>query len=432
MVLSTDNWTVAVQPEFNLPVEFNMVSPGNGDKICPIRRPDKGGSLAARQVRLLVNNFPITFNLETIIRHYNFDIKPEAPTRHDHPMRLPKATLSQIKEKLFSDNPMQFPLSMTAYDGEKNIFSAILLPCGTYNVKIFSREDSEDSSFRCTIMLVNELKLHKLKDYLAGNLLSIPRAIMQGMDLVMKENPARHMISVGRHFYPLEYHEADDLKCGVAAFQGFQHSLKLTAQGLALSLDYSVMAFRKTMSVIDFLKEHIRGFNIGQFKMYRREIELALKGVKVTMTHRRTKQKYMIVRLTKETTRSISFSCESSVGKMKKINLVSYFSEKYKIEIKYKDIPCLDLSKNNKKNYVPMELCVLLEGQRYPKENLDRDAAFVLKKLSLPPPQVRKKSICDMIRSNNGPCGYVTLVVVCSNCVFLSLLPFKLGLRIEN
>ncbi|KAL3742538.1 hypothetical protein ACJRO7_017928 [Eucalyptus globulus] len=398
--------TVAVQPVSHQAPEFNQVSPRNGDKIYPISRPDKGGSLAARHVRLLVNNFPITFNSETIIRHYNVDIKPEMPARHSHPMRLSKATLSQIKEKLFSDNRGQFPLSMTAYDGEKNIFSAIPLPCGTYDVKIFSGEENEDS-FRCVITLVNEFNLCKLKDYLAGNLLSIPRDILQGLDVVMKENPVRHMLSIGRQFYPLEYHEEDDLRCGVAAFRGFQHSLKLTSQGLALSLDYSVMAFRKRMPVIDFLKENIRGFSINQFARYRREVEQVLEGVKVTVTHRRTKQKYTVVGLTNDTTRSISFSCESSEGKMKKINLVNYFWEKYKIEIKYKDIPCLDFSKNNKKNYMPMEFCVLVEGQRYPKENLDRDAAFMLKKLSLPPPHIRKKYIYDTIRSNNGPCGDV-------------------------
>ncbi|KAI6703264.1 hypothetical protein NL676_012400 [Syzygium grande] len=339
---------VAVRPEFNLAPEFNQVSLGNGDKICPIRRPDKGGSLLARHVRLHVNHFRITFNPETIIRHYNIEIKPEAPAKHHHPVRLSKSTPGQIKEKLFSDNRTQFPLSMTTYDGEKNIFSVIALPCGTYNVKMFSGEDSEDSSFQCTIEL--------------------------GMDLVMKENPKRHMISVGQHFYPLEHQETNDLKCGVAAFRGFQHSLKPTSQGLALSLDCSAMAFRKRVPVIDFLKENIHGFSMGQFAKFRRKVEQALKGVKVTVTHRNTKQKYTIVRLTDEMTSSISFNYESSEGKMNKINLVNYFLEKYKIEIKYRDIPCLDISKNNKKQYVPMELCVLVEGQRYPKENLESDA----------------------------------------------------------
>ncbi|KAK3432597.1 hypothetical protein EUGRSUZ_D00106 [Eucalyptus grandis] len=388
---------------------YCRVSSGNGDKICPIRRPDKGGSLFARHVRLLVNHFPVTFNPETIISHYDVDIKPMAPMRHRYPVRLSKATLYQIKEKLFSDNRTQFPLSMTAYDGERNIFSVTPLPCGTHDLKIFCGEDSEDSSFQCTIKLVNEFNLLKLKDYLAGNLLSIPRDILQSMDLVMKENPARNMISVGRHFYPHEYQETDDLKCGVAVFRGFQHSLKPTYQGLALSLDCSVMAFRKRMSVIDFLEENIRGFNIGQFARYRREVEQALKGVKVTVTHRKAKQKYTIVGLTDKTTSSISFGCESPEGKMNTINLANYFLEKYKIEIRYRDIPCLDLSKNNSKQFVPMELCMLVEGQRYPKENLERHASTLLKKLCLPAPHIRKKSICDRMRSNTGPCGDVSM-----------------------
>ncbi|KAF8038399.1 hypothetical protein BT93_B1055 [Corymbia citriodora subsp. variegata] len=399
-----DLQTIAFQPEFNPVPEFNQVSLGNRDKICPIRRPDKGGSLFARRVRLVVNHFPVIFNPETIISHYDVDIKPNAPMRSRHPMRLSKATLNHIKDKLFSDYPTQFPLSTPVYDGERNIFSAIPLPCGTYNVKI----DREDSSFQCTIKLVNEFNLLKLKDYLAGNLLTIPRDILQSMDLVMKENPTRNMISVGRNFYPLKYQETDDLKCGIAAFRGFQHSLKPTYQGLVLCLDSSAMAFRKSMPVIDFLEENIRGFNIGQFARYRREVERALKGVKVTVTHRKTKQKYAIVGLTDETTSSICFNCESPEGKMNKINLVNYFLEKYKIEIRHGDIPCLDLSKNNNKQFVPMELCMLVEGQRYPKEKLERNASNLLKKFSMPPPHIRKKYICDMMRSNTGPCGEVS------------------------
>ncbi|KAL3741290.1 hypothetical protein ACJRO7_016859 [Eucalyptus globulus] len=378
-------------------------------RFAPLDAPTKVAPLLARHVELLVNHFPVTFNPETIISHYDVNIKLEAPMRHRHPLRLSKATLYQIKEKLFSDNHVQFPLSMTAYDGERNIFSATPLPCGTYNVKISSDEDSEDSSFQCTITFVNEFNLLKLKDYLAGNLQSIPRDILQSMDLVMKENPARNMISVGRHFYPLEHQETGDLKCGVAAFRGFQHSLKPTYQGLALSLDCSTMAFRKRMSVIDFLEENIGGFDIGPFATYRKEVERALKGVKVRVTHRKTKQKYTILGLTDETMSSISFSYESPEGKMNTINLVNYFLEKYKIKIRYRDIPCLDLSKKNNKQFVPMELCMLAEGQRYPKENLERYASTLLKKLSLPPPHIRKKYICDMIRSNTGPCGDVSM-----------------------
>ena len=71
------------------------------------------------------------------------------------------------------------------------------------------------------------------------------------------------------------------------------------------------------------------------------------------------------------------------------------------------DIPCLDLSKNNRMNYVPMEFCVLAEGQVYPKENLDRNAALLLKEISLAKPRERQRNICGMVRSKDGPCGYV-------------------------
>ncbi|KAI6702980.1 hypothetical protein NL676_012116 [Syzygium grande] len=110
------------------------------------------------------------------------NIKPETTERHGYPMRLSKATLSPIKEKSFSDNRIQFPLSMTVYDGEKNIFSVIPLPCGKYEVKIFSGENSKESSFRCTVTLVNKIKLCKLKDYLARNLSPILHNIWQGKE----------------------------------------------------------------------------------------------------------------------------------------------------------------------------------------------------------------------------------------------------------
>ncbi|KAL3742537.1 hypothetical protein ACJRO7_017927 [Eucalyptus globulus] len=347
-------WTVAVQPEFNQAPEFNLVSPRNGIRFTPLDALTKVAHWLLGTSGFLSTTFPSHSILKPLIGHYNVDIKPEMPATHSHPVRLSKAALSQTKEI-------------------RTIFSAIPLPGGAYDKKIFSGEDNENSSFRCTITP------HGCGD---------------------EGEPVRHMISVGRHFYPLEYHEEDDLKFGVAAFRGFQHSLNLISQGLALSLDYSVMAFPKRMPVIDFLKENIRGFSINQFVRYRREVEQVLEGVTFTVAHRRTKQKYMVVGLTNDTARSISSSCENSEGKMKKINLVNNFWEKYKIEIKYKDIPCLDFSKNKKKNFMPMEFCLLVEGRSYPKENLERDAAFMLKKLSLPPPHIRKKYICDTIRLN--------------------------------
>lgn len=55
-----------------------------------------------------------------------------------------------------------------------------------------------------------------------------------------------------------------------------------------------------------------------------------------------------------------------------------------------------------------MEFCVLVEGQRYPKEDLDKDTALFLKNISLARPQDRRQAICEMVRAGDGPCGAVT------------------------
>lgn len=326
------------------------------------------------------------------------------------PVRISKADLSLIRNKLFSD--AELPMSKTAYDGEKNIFSAVSLPEGEYRVGIPKGDGTIVRTYILTLKLVKMLELCKLNDYLSGHLTSIPRDILQGMDVVFKENPTRKMISSGRSFYSSSSSQEDYLGRGIAMFRGFQHSLKTTSRGLALCLDYSVLAFLNSMPVLDFLREHIRGFNLNEFQMFRRQVENVLQGLKVYVTHRRTKQKFNIRGLTRENARECTFMAEdpSSQNPPRRVRLLDYFGEKYNKRIEYGNIPCLDLGKNNKRNDVPMECCVLVEGQRYQKENLDRTASKKLKDTSLASPQKRRMMICNMVNSDDGPCGYVFLI----------------------
>ncbi|KAI4296993.1 hypothetical protein L6164_036906 [Bauhinia variegata] len=386
-------------------LEGLKISSENVNKIIPIRRPDGGGRLSIRTCRLYVNHFPVAFNPQSIIMHYNVDVTPELPPKHGRPKKISKSDLSLIREKLFSDDSQRLPLQMTAYDGEKNIFSAVPLPEETFKVVTSRGEDERTTTYVVTLTLVNKLELRKLKDYLSGHVLSIPRDILQGMDLVVKENPARCTVSVGRNFYSTR--EAQDLQAGIVAIRGFQHSLKPTSQGLSLCLDYSVLAFRKQMSVLDFLHEHNPSFNLNEIGRFRKYMEETLVGLKVNVTHRRTKQKYIVGRLTPKNTRYITFPVEDPESKSppKNISLLDYFQDKYGVDIQYKDIPCLDLGKGNKMNYVPMELCVLVEGQRYPKEQLSFHAGKTLKDMSLAYPDNRMNTIRRMMQSEEGPCG---------------------------
>lgn len=379
------------------------------DKILPIQRPDNGGTLAVLTSRLRVNHFPVKFDPESIILHYNVAVKPKLPSKAGQPQKLSKSDLSMIREKLFSDDPERLPLEMTAHDGAKNIFSAVQLPEETFTVDISEGEDEKTISYSVTITLVNKLRLRKLMDYLCGQSLSIPRDILQGMDVVVKENPARRTISVGRHYYPTNPPLVmKDLHHGIIAVGGFQHSLKPTSQGLSLCVDYSVLPFRKQLSVLDFLHDCIDNFNLDEFEKFRRYVEEALIGLKVNVTHRKSKQKYVIAGLTPMVTRYVTFPNDHTGGwnlSKNVVSLLTFFKDKYDKDIVYKDVPCLDLGKGNKKNYVPMEFCVLVEGQRYPKERLDGVSAKTLKAMSLAHPNERECAIQTMVQSSDGPCG---------------------------
>ncbi|XWS19932.1 hypothetical protein CRYUN_Cryun31cG0058600 [Craigia yunnanensis] len=372
----------------------SSLSPETKEILLPIKRPDDGGRCAVKKLNLLVNHFHVKFDPEKIIWHYDVDVKPKVASRNGHPVKVSKLDLSLIPKQMSLDDPRQFPLEMTAYDGKKSIFSAVELPTGKFVVQLF------ESSYLVTLKLVNELRLSQLNDYLNKKESSVPRDILQGMDLVMKENLKRRMNSFTHGFHPIKFHQGVDLGHGIIASREPRHSLKLTSQGLALCLDYSVLPVRKSVPVIEYLGEKIDGFNIKEFGSFKDKVELELKGLKVYKTHLDTNRRHTIAGLTSEDAQHISFCIEDQ-----QVRLVDYFKGKYDKDIMYKDIPCLELGKKNGSHSVPMELCVLAEGQRYPKEWLDRDTAKELKNLSLASPLVRQKVICAMVRDEDGPCG---------------------------
>ncbi|XP_043687930.1 protein argonaute 2-like [Telopea speciosissima] len=381
-------------------------SPPESKNIIPVRRPDNGGTSCVRKgmVRLLVNHFPIKFNPHMVMHQYNIDVEPEMQSKHGGPSQVSNSEIRLMKNKMFSDDT-QFPPSMIAYDGGKIIVSAVELP--TVKSKVDLPKGRAVKSYMFSTELVKKLELGKLMAYLNGTLPVIPREILQGMDLVMKEKPKKHCIQIGQSFYFMNWD--DDLGCGVIACRGFQLSLKLTSQGPALCVDYSVLPFRKPVPVLDYLFERVAGFHTdGIDNQLRNYVENELKGSLVTVNYRETKQRFTIKGLTVPTANDLSFTLEDrdGINPPQEITVVDYFKRTYNKEIEFKNLPCLDLGKSGN---VPMEFCKLIEGQIYPKDQLDDDSAAKLRAMSLPKPWDRKNFIHEMVEARDGPLGGETV-----------------------
>ncbi|KAL3376735.1 hypothetical protein AABB24_003258 [Solanum stoloniferum] len=354
----------------------------------PMGRPD-GGNNSDKSISLHANHFPVKFKDGTIILHYDVDVQQVDENQPGKPV-TEMFDLRKIREKWLVDKPAEFPCDKTAYDGNKNIFSAVDLPAKPLTVNCSVGDDAKECKYTLTFKLVAQLQLDNVTGYVKRNLQNIPRDVLQGMDLVMKENPRRCRISVGRCFYSNNAYK--NLNCGVVARKGFQQSLKLTSEGLALCLDYSeLLVIPEQISVIGFLEKYYGGRIEDIFKYRRAAASDLLTGLKVKVTHRPIKQKFVIKKLTPGETRALKFRLQDTEVE---VFVVDYFNEKYTRKIRYKHFPSLDIGKGVKENYVPVEFCELVAGQRFPKDRL---------KTASPKPEERRKLICETVLATDGP-----------------------------
>lgn len=356
-----------------------------------MQRPDRGGSAQIGNIKLFINHFLVNYNKSSVVLHYEMSITPTSPREDGKSTKeMSKSYSTTVKNELFKQGSFSSLLPMVAYDGEKNLYSATVLPVGNFQLKVRSR------TYTVSVKFMNNLELRYLSDW------PVHQEVKQALDVIVREASSWNKIMLGRRFY--SPNNCRELGKGVVALQGTEQSLQYTKQGLVLVMDYSVMPFHKKMPVLDLLRENFRCVIDRNTQFYggkKFEAERLLKQLRVTVVHRRSTQKKTIFGLTEESTDKISFPDDNS-GRM--ISIVDYFMTKYDIDIQYKKLPCLILDKN-KKIYVPMELCEVVEYQPCQKEKLSADSEKLLRTMALAPPAKRLSLIRENMLAADGPCS---------------------------
>ncbi|AQK79596.1 argonaute1a [Zea mays] len=169
--------------------------------------------------------------------------------------------------------------------------------------------------------------------------------------------------------------------------------------GLSLNIDMSSTAFIEPLPVIDFVAQLLdRDISVRPLSDSDRvKIKKALRGVKVEVTHRgNMRRKYRISGLTSQATRELSFPIDDR-GTVKTV--VQYFLETYGFNIQHTTLPCLQVGNQQRINYLPMEVCKIVEGQRYSKR-LNEKQITALLKVTCQRPQEREKAILQTVHHN--------------------------------
>ncbi|XP_072971133.1 protein argonaute 7-like [Typha angustifolia] len=379
--------------------------------IALVRRPDPGGT-EGPVIPLLANHFLVQFDPLQKIFHYDVNISP----------RPSKEVARMIKRKLVEDNSDVLSGALPVFDGRKNLYSPIefqedkleffvslpipatkWLPAGAgLNVL----EKPKPKLFRVNIRLASKISGEDLNKYLKEEEdgVPLPQHYLHALDVVLRESPTESCIPLGRSFYTSFMGEAKDISGGAVGLRGFFQSLRPTKQGLSLNVDFCVTAFHESIGIIpylqkccDFLKDLSQRKTRGLVEEERREVEKALKNIKVFVCHRETDQRYRVYSLTDEVTENLKFRDRNGKDMM----LVDYFRDHYNHDIQFRKLPCLQISRS-KPCYLPMELCMVCEGQKFLGKLSDEQTVRILK-MGCQKPGEKKDIIKGVVEGEFGP-----------------------------
>ncbi|XP_052199612.1 protein argonaute PNH1-like isoform X2 [Diospyros lotus] len=331
------------------------------------------------------------------LAQYSVKIKPEVNS-----IKLNKAVMAQLV-KLHRDTDLGQRLPV--YDGKGALYTAGQLPFTSKEFTITLAEQDERKGiskgreFIVTLKFVAHASMHQLSELQSGKQLDTPVEAIKVIDIVLRELAAQRYVSSGRFFYSPNFKRPQPLGNGLQSWRGFYQSIKATQMGMSLNFDMSAAAFIEPLPVIEFVAQ-VLGKDVYSRPLSdadRIKVKKALRGVKVEVTHRgNMRRKYRISGLTSQPTRELIFPVDEEKN-MKSV--VEYFQEVYGFTIRHPHLPCLQVGSPRKVNYLPMEACKIVEGQRYTKRLNDKQITSLLK-FTCQRPREQEIDILQTIQKN--------------------------------
>ncbi|KAK8970476.1 Protein argonaute 1B [Platanthera guangdongensis] len=387
------NLSLQAEPEAS-----QAIVPASSKSIRFPLRPGKGKNGAKCVVK--ANHFFAELPKKDL-HQYDVSITPEVASRGVN-RAVMKELVNVFKESHLGGR-------LPAYDGRKSLYTAGPLPftSSEFHVTLVDEGDGtaaerRQRNFRIVIKLAARADLHHLGMFLAGQQADAPQEALQVLDIVLREMPTSRYFPVGRSFYSPDLGRRQTLGEGLESWRGFYQSIRPTQMGLSLNIDMSSTAFIEPLPVLEFVihllnREARDVLSRPLSDSDRVKIKKALRGVKVEVTHRgNMRRKYRISGLTSQATRELTFPVDER-GTLKTV--VQYFQETYGFTIQHTNWPCLQVGNQQRPNYLPMEVCKIVEGQRYLKRLNERQLTALLR-VTCQRPNDRERDIEQTVHHN--------------------------------
>ncbi|XP_047314074.1 protein argonaute MEL1-like [Impatiens glandulifera] len=295
---------------------------------------------------------------------------------------------------------------LPAYDGSKNIYSLGPLPFQSkdFPVKLLKKDGNrrKESHFNVAIKFAAKVDLYQLQAFLHRKQGNLPHETLQSLEIVLLATPSVMYTVVERSFFSPRLGAKGKLDGGLEYWQGFYQSLRPTQMGLSLNIDISARAFFDPILVTEFIQQYLhigdlsRPLSDQDCKKILKILKV-LKGVTVKTTHLKNVMSKKIVRLSQQPIGELMFTCDDGVQKK---YVVQYYLERYRITLRYPSLPAMQYGSDSKPIYLPLELCKIVEGQRYTKKLNERQVTTLLM-ATCQRPVHREQNIRQMVRQND-------------------------------
>ncbi|KAL6850464.1 hypothetical protein ACP4OV_021091 [Aristida adscensionis] len=386
----------------------------------PIPRPGYGTK--GQKIQLLSNHFKVSVgHTDIVFHHYNVNL-----TYEDGQPVTQKGVSRKVIDKLKEIYAADLANVNFAYDGEKNLFTigalkhkkdefiVVLEDAKAMRVQATGGNDSpggSDMKRRKKAMAVKTYKV-ELSSTKNVSAMSSSTKVLRGqesdsymevlpvLDIILRQNLAKRDCLLFRQSFFHNSSNSFELPGGIRGLEGHYSSFRPTQRGLSLNIDLSTTVTLRPGPVLEFLRlnQDIR----DDHKIDWRRAKHALNNLRIITTH--TKSEFKIFGLSQKSCREQTFPWKRGNGNGSdavEVTVYDYFLQHWHIELKNSaHLPCLNVGKSKRPNYLPMELCHLVSLQRYTKALTVLQRSSLVEK-SRKNPNQRKSELSSALQRSN-------------------------------
>ncbi|KAI9140772.1 PAZ domain-containing protein [Paraphysoderma sedebokerense] len=263
--------------------------------------------------------------------------------------------------------------------GDSRVFEVALSDSGTV-------KGSKQRIFKVKVQKVAEIymeELHRFIDGKADFTGNVQTSIM-ALDILFRHFPAMGHPVIGRSFFLRD--RAVPLGGGVEMWRGIFQSVRPGSGKLFLNVDVAASAFVRPLQLPDYVAdvlgrvpEDLQRQPLTEHD--RRRVERMLKMVQIETIHRSDRRKYKVSKVSAESANRLQFTQEDGT----KMTIADYFKKTYGKALRFPNLPCVAVGDVRKGIFLPMEVCKIVEGQRYTKKLDDKQTAAMIRQTASKP-----------------------------------------------